>query len=138
MELKNGRVADIFYYPIQSCRGITASKVEIGERGVRHDRNWVVAGWKGKRSPKERFQKWRWSKRPSMGAITLNAPGKDACNVAPGQGQSAITVDVWGNKCAGSDEGDVIYMHRPLDTRRPRYFVFRFFGPTHRNRYYRH
>jgi uncharacterized protein len=108
MASKNGRITSIFYYPVKSCRGITAPSVEIGERGIKNDRNWVVASAEGKALTQREFSKMALIEATvdNGGALTLKAPDRVSCSVAHGNGSSATTVDVWGNQCAGVDEGD--------------------------------
>lgn len=108
MTSKTGRVTDIFYYPIKSCRGITASRVEVGERGLRHDRNWVVSNLEGKAITQREISKMALVEAlvDNDGVLLIRAPGQEPCRVVAGQGQHPATVDVWGNQCAGVDEGD--------------------------------
>lgn len=108
MANKNGRITSIFYYPVKSCRGIADSSVEIGERGIRNDRNWVVANAEGKALTQRELSQMALIEAnvDNGGALTLQAPERASCTVAHGSGSSATTVDVWGNQCAGVDEGD--------------------------------
>ena len=105
---KNGRIAGIFYYPVKSCRGIATSSVEIRERGIKSDRNWVVASAEGKALTQREFSQMALIEAivDDGGILTLKAPERDPCTVAQGNGSSPTTVDVWGNQCAGVDEGD--------------------------------
>lgn len=108
MTVKTGRVTDIFYYPIKSCRGINAPSVEIGERGVKYDRNWVIANTEGKAITQREIATMALVEATvdDGGALMLKAPGRDPLKVASGADPQAATVDVWGNQCAGVDEGD--------------------------------
>jgi uncharacterized protein len=106
MVLKNGRVTDIFYYPIKSCRGVAASRVEIGERGVKFDRNWVVANSDGKAITQREISSMALIDAiVDGGELTLSAPDRVSCKVTP-NGGSATSVEVWGTQCGGIDEGE--------------------------------
>jgi uncharacterized protein YcbX len=110
MASKNGRITDIFYYPVKSCRSIAASSVDITERGIKHDRIWVVASAEGKALTQREFSQMALieAKVDAAGNLHLAAPERDSFAVAHGNGSNATTVDVWGNQCAGVDEGDVV------------------------------
>ncbi len=105
---KTGRITDIFYYPIKSCRGIAAPSVEIGERGIKNDRQWVVANSEQKAITQRELSQMALIEATvgEDGALTLKAPERAPFTVAKGKGTVATTVDVWGNECAGIDEGD--------------------------------
>lgn len=109
MALKNGRVTDIFYYPIKSCRGVAASRVEVGERGVKFDRNWVVANQDGKAITQREISSMALIEAVvgEGGELVLSAPERDSIKVLP-DGDTATTVDVWGNQCGGVDQGDEV------------------------------
>lgn len=105
----NGRVTGIFYYPIKSCRGIAISCAEIGERGIRYDRNWVVSTPEGKAITQREIARMALidTSVDDSGALTLRAPDREPCTVAAnGSPKGSVTVDVWGNLCEGVDEGD--------------------------------
>ncbi len=108
MTSKNGRITGIFYYPVKSCRGIAASSAEIVERGIKNDRNWVVADAKGKALTQRELSQMALIEATvdNGGTITLKVPDRSTFTVAHGNGSSAASVDVWGNQCAGVDEGD--------------------------------
>ena len=35
-------VSGLYVYPVKSCRGISLEAAELAERGIRHDREWMV------------------------------------------------------------------------------------------------
>lgn len=35
-------VAELYCYPVKSCRGIRLERAEVGRMGIRHDRQWMV------------------------------------------------------------------------------------------------
>lgn len=108
MASKCGQITAIFYYPVKSCRGIAASSVEIAERGIKNDRNWVVASAEGKALTQREFSQMALIEAgvDGGGNLTLKAPERADLIVADGNGSHSATVDVWGNQCAGVDEGD--------------------------------
>ena len=38
----NATVASLFVYPVKSCRGIALSTALLTERGIAHDREWLI------------------------------------------------------------------------------------------------
>jgi uncharacterized protein YcbX len=108
MAEKNGRITGIFYYPVKSCRGVAAQSVDIGERGIKNDRYWVVANSEGVAITQREVTNMALVEASvdDRGALTLKNPDGAPCIVNPRNGSTPTTVDVWGNKCAGIDEGD--------------------------------
>ncbi len=108
MTSENGRITGLYYYPVKSCRGIAATSVEIAERGISNDRNWVVASVEGKALTQREHSQMALIEAnvDNGGNLTLKAPDRATFTVAHGNGSSATNVDVWGNQCAGVDQGD--------------------------------
>src|SRR5882757_6521665 len=44
----NATVASLFVYPVKSCRGITLSSAQLTERGIAHDREWLIVDENGR------------------------------------------------------------------------------------------
>lgn len=106
----NGRITSIFYYPVKSCRGIAATSVEIVERGIKNDRKWVVASADGKALTQREFSQMALIEAvvEDDGNLVVKAPGRPAFLVKHQSEGAASSVDVWGNQCAGVDEGDEV------------------------------
>jgi uncharacterized protein len=108
MAQTSGRITGIFYYPVKSCRGVPAKTVEIGERGIKNDRHWIVATPDGKAITQREIAKMALIE-PSVdgkGTLTLESRDTSACTVTRGNGSKPTKVDVWGTPCDGVDEGD--------------------------------
>jgi uncharacterized protein len=110
MAEKSGRITGIFFYPVKSCRGIPAESVEIGERGIKDDRYWVVANSQGKAITQREISKMALIEPgvDTAGALTLKCGDRSACVVPPGAASKSTKVDVWGTQCDGIDEGDEV------------------------------
>lgn len=101
------RISGLWIYPVKSCAGIAVASIELGERGLLHDREWMVADARG------RFVSQRT--HPEMALIRpvlegdrmfLTAPGREPLEIPlePRPGR-AVAVDIWRDRCRGLSEG---------------------------------
>lgn len=97
----------MYVYPIKSCGGITLETAELDERGIRHDRRWMLVDGDGK------FVSQRTHPRLSLvrvrieqDALTVNAPGMSTLEVplVPEMG-AAMLATVWGDTVEISPAG---------------------------------
>ena len=72
----NATIASLFVYPVKSCRGIELATARMTERGIAHDREWLIVDDAG------RFITQREVPRLALivpvlldGALQLSAPG---------------------------------------------------------------
>ena len=100
-------VSGLFVYPIKSCRGTALNVVEIGRRGIAHDREFALV------APDGRVVTQR--ERPRMALIVPSwevhelvvfAPGMAPLRVGPTDQGARCEVHVWNDICAGVDQGD--------------------------------
>ncbi len=99
-------VAALFIYPVKGCRGITLSSARVTERGLEHDREWMVVDADG------RFVTQRTE--PRLATITTAITPTSLLLTAPGARplalpleQSGVTspVTVWHDTVPGIDQG---------------------------------
>jgi len=126
------RISGLYIYPVKGCRGIAVEASRLTTTGLAFDRHWMVV------HPDGRFVTQREHPRLALvgtavhdGSLTLSAPG-----IAPVEVQDTLEgprreVQVWGDRCLGTDAGDAAAMFfsrhlgRPLrlvrfDAARPR------------------
>lgn len=132
--MAQARIVSLHIYPIKSCGSISLEKVEFGETGLKYDRNWAVIDSRGKlMTQRDNARMALVSPCVSeSGELSLSAPGMEqhkviggfrsvaarsggATAVASGSAAGAWSasqngthrsMEVWGDSCAGFDEGD--------------------------------
>jgi uncharacterized protein YcbX len=102
-------LAELFVYPVKSCRGIAVRQAELGPRGLQYDREWMVV------SAQRRFLTQREAPRLALvttalqqDSLELSAPGLPAIGVPLRResGGASVEVTVWRDHVLASDEGD--------------------------------
>lgn len=91
------RVSALTCYPVKSCRGIDLESAEVSERGLRHDREWMVVDAEGRfLSQRTRPELARVRVALASDRLLLSAPGMDelAVHLAPA-GSANRTVTIW-------------------------------------------
>jgi MOSC domain-containing protein len=100
-------VAALFVYPVKSCRGIGVSAAQMTERGLAHDREWMIVDAGG------RFVSQR--ELPALalvgtaladGALELSIPGGAPLAIPFGRAGAACAVTVWRDGVSAIDQGD--------------------------------
>lgn len=95
-----GRLAEIWIYPIKSCRGISLQSVELTELGPAHDRRFMLVSENG------RFLSQRTHPRLALvgvelledaGTLRVSAPQLDALQLAPALGETRIETSIFGD-----------------------------------------
>lgn len=110
MNRVEAEVSSLHYYPIKSCAVTDVeSSVEIGERGIRYDRHWMVV------SPEGMFVTQR--EHPKMARINpvvednrLIVSASDELSLLEiplDYKGDRLDVEVWGNSLEAVDEGDI-------------------------------
>lgn len=99
-------IAALFVYPVKGCRGIALSSGRVTERGLQHDREWMVVDTSG------RFVTQRTEPRLasiataiSATSLTLTVPGAAPLEVPLDQSGVASAVTVWRDTVPGIDQG---------------------------------
>jgi hypothetical protein len=103
-------VSELWIYPVKSCRGIALDHADVGLRGIRWDRHWMIVDDAGQ------FLTQR--QRPAMALVRtalapdglqLEAPGLGPLKVPYAAGEGRLTVKIWGDEidaCAVSAAAD--------------------------------
>ena len=106
-------ITALHIYPVKACAGIALHSAELGARGLRHDREWMIV----QDDDEERGMFLTQRELPSLAliqprlgddALTLSAPGCANLSI-PLKAQAearTLPVVVWRDTCVGVDEGD--------------------------------
>lgn len=99
-------IAALFIYPVKGCCGIGLASARVTERGLEHDREWMVVDAAG------RFVTQRTAPRlalirPTITATTLElgAPGADTLRITLDQSGVSGPVIIWRDTVPGIDQG---------------------------------
>ncbi len=99
-------IAALFVYPVKGCRGIALPSARVTERGLEHDREWMVVDSAG------RFVTQRTEPRLASIAtaitatsLTLTVPGAEPLQVPLDQSGVTGAVTVWRDTVPGIDQG---------------------------------
>ena len=100
-------IAGLSIYPVKSCRGLQVSDAVVTERGLAHDREWMIVDSAG------RFISQREIPRlalivPILSAtgLELTAPGTSPLFVPFDRSGETSTVTVWRDTLSAIDQGD--------------------------------
>lgn len=125
-------LAGLYIYPVKSAAGIACERVQLGARGLLHDREWMIVDDRG------RFLTQRDEPRLALlktaladGQLRLSSPQGEGLSLAVDHQGASCEVVVWRVQCAAFDAGDEAaaflseWLGRPLrlvrfDARRPR------------------
>lgn len=101
-------ISHLFVYPIKSCAGVALKESLLIETGLEFDRAWMVVDESGE------FVSQRELPRMALIApqlkqfeMVLRAPGMLALHIALDAVEKPCRVQVWDDKCAAFDMGDV-------------------------------
>jgi uncharacterized protein YcbX len=104
------RLADIYFYPLKSARGIRLDSAELDDFGIRYDRRWMVVDDAGDLVTQREAPRMALVRTAvADGALTLEAPGRPALALPlDGRGTDGARrrVRVWDDLCDGADQGD--------------------------------
>ena len=100
-------VAVLRIYPVKSCRGVELSTALVTERGLLHDREWMIVDGAG------RFISQREAPRLALivpvlsnTGLELHAPGRKALSLPLAGPGPLRPVTVWNDSIAAIDQGD--------------------------------
>jgi uncharacterized protein len=97
----------IHIYPVKSCRGITLTSAQLEVWGLRFDRNWMVVTPEGKFLTQREVPRLALVEAiPQPAGLQLNALGQPSLLVPSSPPDSAVEVEVWGDWCWATDQGD--------------------------------
>ena len=102
-------IAALFVYPVKSCRGLQRSAAVVTERGLAHDREWMIVDAAG------RFISQREVPRLALivpalsaAALELTAPGMAAVTIPFDRSGVTLPVTVWRDRLPAIDQGDTV------------------------------
>lgn len=108
-------LAALNVYPVKSCAGIAVDAASLTERGLAHDRQWMVVEAGGDASQPARFVTQR--EHPRLALIRTRLTDRSLVLSAPGAGEHDIAFDrdgprglatVWRDTVPAIDQGDSI------------------------------
>ncbi len=103
-------VSALYVYPIKSCSGLSLEVAEIGPRGIRGDRAFMVVDQTGQFIT-QRQQPRMALIQPAIredGAITVIAPDMPEISIMADDTEKRYDVKIWHDTCMGVDQGDAV------------------------------
>lgn len=91
-------ITQLWIYPIKSCGGVQLSEAKLGERGLEHDRQWMLVDREGNLITQREIPKLVWV-RPSISDNELNVSAPDMPDLSLERSATGETkrVRVWGD-----------------------------------------
>ncbi len=109
--MSKATVTGLYVYPIKSCGALEVKRTKLAEFGLMYDREWVIVDAAGTVLT-QRDKKPMTLIQPQIdddGTLTLSAPHMIPLRVQTLSGlENARNIEVWGNACAGFDQGDEV------------------------------
>lgn len=106
MASENVLVTGLFVYPIKSCAGTPLDVAELGDRGIQHDREFMLV------DPDNHFLTQRQLPRMALihpnrtaDALELTAPGMRALRLTPRLAGEQRQLTVWRDQVGAIDQG---------------------------------
>ncbi|WP_043515918.1 MOSC domain-containing protein [Halomonas sp. BC04] len=101
------RISGIHLYPVKSLKGIALERAVLGERGIAHDRNWMVVDDVGRFVTQRQVPTMaRIAVRLENDRLLLEHPGVAPLSIELARSdQPTLTVYVWEDACRALDEG---------------------------------
>jgi uncharacterized protein YcbX len=107
-------VTQLTYYPIKSCAGIDTFIAAVGDRGLEHDREWLIVDAKTNIALTQRDVAKMCLIRPSLYSLVrgqyslhLVVPGMPEIEVLLHY-ENELQVKVWSDTCTAHDQGDEV------------------------------
>ena len=100
-------ITQLNVYPVKSLRGISLDRAEVTERGLAHDRQWMVVDDIGRFVTQRQLPRMaRIAVRLSDESLVLEHPEASPLHVPLGrEDQPRLPVHVWDDQCQALDEG---------------------------------
>lgn len=111
------RVASLHYYPVKSCAGIDIDVAEVGRRGFKDDRGWLVVDRNGQFVTQRQLPAMALIRATVVGSgegrsLKLEAPDmaplsvSESTRVDQSRGLRQHSVAVWKDICTAVDQGE--------------------------------
>lgn len=109
-DLEKAVVTGLFYYPIKSCKGWPLEEAELTERGILHDREFmIVDAATGVVVTQREIPKMALLAPHVIGnSLRLEAPGMPTLEIPILQSGPTSLAIVWGDECQSVDQGDAV------------------------------
>jgi uncharacterized protein YcbX len=105
----NSAIAALTVYPVKSCRGISLTTARITERGIEHDREWMIIDAGGTFLTQRREPRLaQIATALSTSALHLRAPGMSALDIPFDAAFAPVKVTVWRDTLWALDHGDAV------------------------------
>jgi uncharacterized protein len=90
-------LSGLYVYPIKSCGGIPLEASEVDERGLRHDRRWMLVDETGRFMSQRRFSRMALiGVRLERDSLVVDAPGMPCLEMPlEPQGERLVLAGVW-------------------------------------------
>lgn len=105
-------ITGLFVYPVKSCRGIATDAAALAERGLLHDREWMIVESRRPGDSAAQFVTQREYPRLALVAtalsassLTLSSPGFDDLVIGLERDGERTDVVVWRDTVAAIDQG---------------------------------
>lgn len=100
------RLSGLFVYPVKGCRGIALDAAEVGERGLLHDREWMVVGADGTFLSQRRYPRLALVEAVLTGdRLVLQAPGMAALRLPLDERGAPRPVTIWRDTVTAESAG---------------------------------
>lgn len=103
-------ITQLYFYPVKSCAAIKLTSAEIGSRGIKNDRDWMVVD-KANRFVSQRECRQMALIKPHLlddNLLTLAAPEMPDIKVPSIANGLKLEVTVWDDTCTAIDQGDEV------------------------------
>lgn len=106
--MSNACITALYTYPVKSCAAISVTSSFCDDFGLEHDRRWAITDAEGKVLTQREHARMSMivPAVDSAGTLSLSAPGRAPLVVRTCRDkESHASLDVWGDKSAGFDQG---------------------------------
>lgn len=103
-------IKQLCYYPVKSMRGISVKSVELTVRGLKYDRNWMVAEWNGTFLTQRSIPHLATIQTSIMDDMLKlrDQTGDSFLIPIHSASRKEVSVEIWSDVCEAFDEGDEI------------------------------
>ncbi len=101
-------VKSLYCYPVKSCKGVELTHAQVDERGIRHDRSWLIVSESGMAVTQRDFPRMSLIETEIVDErrLRLYIPEKGELLLDATDDGLARTVRVWDDTCDAVDQGE--------------------------------
>jgi len=105
--MKSITVSELFYYPVKSCAGTRLLVGDVGNRGFKNDRIFMLTDLSGDFLTQREYPKMALIKPVLQNEhLHLSAPGMADLKIPVRHSGAVVNVVVWDDSCRATDQGD--------------------------------